>query len=70
MSALKYKVFRSHYITMVLRRSLLPLQILPSPLNYDWEISDQRYVPIMTDELPAPLAIIELTSNCKTNCDR
>ena len=68
-AAFKYTVFRSHFITLVLRRSLLPLQNLPSPLNYGWDVSYKSYVPIMSDELPAPLALIEHSvCSCKTNC--
>ena len=33
-AAFKYKVFRSHFVSLVLRRSLIPLQNIPSPLNY------------------------------------
>ena len=55
---------------MVLRRSHLPLQHLPVAVNYGWEADDSgSLIPIMTDDLPAPLALIELGScNCKTEC--
>ena len=70
LSAFKYKVFRSHFVTLVLRRSINPLQNLPSPLNYGWEIIEDSLVPTMTDELPAPLALIELSvCGCKTMCN-
>ena len=69
MGALKNKVFRSHYITLVLRRSHLSHQHLPNPLNYGWENLDNILVPIMTDDLPAPLALIELSvCKCKGSC--
>ena len=33
------------------------------------ESSNNSYAPIMTDELPTPLALIELSvCSCKTNC--
>ena len=57
-AAFKYKVFRSHYVTLVLKRSLLPMQNLPSPLDYGWERVNTSYLAIMTDELP------ETTSTC------
>ena len=69
--ALKFKIFRSHFVTLVLRRSLLPLQRLPSPLSYGWELSnsDECIIATMTDELPAPLALNELSvCGCKSKC--
>ena len=68
-TALKCNIFRCHYVTLVLRRSLSTLQNLPSPLNYGWESSGEAYLPILTDKLPAPLALIELSGcSCKTRC--
>ena len=70
MSALKYKVFRCHYLAMVLKSSHKPLQQLPLPENYGWEWEKNLLVPIMTDNLPAPIAMIELSMcSCKTNCN-
>lgn len=68
-AALKYKIFRCHYVALVLRRSLQTIQDLPSQLNFGWESSGNAYTPIMTDELPAPLALIELSvCSCTTKC--
>ena len=68
-TALKYNIFRCHYVTLVLRRSLSTLQNLPSPLNYGWESSGEAYLPILTDKLPAPFALIELSGcSCITRC--
>ena len=61
MSVLKYKIFRSHYITLVLKRSSLTHQSLPVPENFGWEKENDSLIPIMTDNLPAPLAMIELS---------
>ena len=45
------------------------MQHLPSPLSYDWERSGDAYVSVMTDELPAPNVVIELSiCSCKTKC--
>ena len=69
-SALKFKIFRSHFIALVLKRACLNFQQLPSFENYGWEIVNVNIMPIMTDELPAPLALVELSfCSCKTNCD-
>ena len=36
-------------------------------MNYGWESSGEAYWPILTDELPAPLSLIELSvCSCKT----
>ena len=68
-SALKYKIFRAHYITMVLRRSIVSIQSLPPAINYGWEFVEEAFSPIMTDNLPAPSALIEMVScSCKSNC--
>ena len=57
-STLKYKIFRSHYVALVLKRSHLSLQNLPPPEYFGWEKIDGELVPIMTDCLPAPMALI------------
>ena len=43
-----------------------------APESFGWERINDALVPIMTDNLPAPLALIELSvceckSHCKTN---
>ena len=69
MSALKYKIFRSHYVRMVLKKSHVSKQNLTSPERYGWELNGSSLDPIMTDNLPAPLALIELSIyNCKGVC--
>lgn len=69
MSALKFKIFRSHYVSLVLRRACQPLQNLPSPDINGWKRQNDALTPIMTDNLPAPMAMIELSvCGCKSNC--
>ena len=69
MSALKYKIFRAHFVCMVLKRSHLPFQYLPDAINYGWEQNEMSLDPIMTDNLPAPIALIELSMcKCQTGC--
>ena len=68
-SALKYKIFRCHFVTMVLRRAHLAIQNLPHAANYGWEDINSSFTPILTDNLPAPLALIELSvCSCKSDC--
>ena len=68
-SALKYKIFCSHYITLTLKRAVVSKQNLLSFLNYGWEIVENNITPILTDKLPAPLVLIELSACCcKTGC--
>jgi hypothetical protein len=69
MSALKYKIFRRHFVTLVLRRAHLSMQTLPSPTGYGWQTEADSLAAIMTDNLPAPLALIELSvCGCKSSC--
>ena len=67
-SALKYKIFRSHFITMVLRRVHLPIQNLQPAVNYGLENINSSLSPILTDNLPAQLALFEL-SVCSSKFD-
>jgi len=68
-SALKHKIVRVNFGAMVLRRAHLPLQNLPTVLNYGWENVNSSLSPILTDNLPAPLALIELSvCSCKSDC--
>ena len=69
MRALKFKIFRSHYVCIVLKSFHLPCQQLPNPENYGWELNRDSLDPIMTDNLPGPFAFIELSMwSCKTGC--
>ena len=71
-AALKLKIFRSHYATLVLLRACINFQRLPScGENYGWETMTDRIGPIMTEELPAPIALIEhsVCSCKKMKCD-
>ena len=59
-------------MALVLKRSHLSLQNFPPPEDFGWEKIDGELVPVMTDCLPTPMALIELSvcgckSNCKTN---
>ena len=40
--------------------------ILSDPVYYGWEKDGGVYIPVMTDQLPAPIAVIEM-SVCKCN---
>ena len=67
--SLKYKIFRSNYVSLTLKRADVSKQNLPSFLNYGREMVDNNITPILTDNLPAPLALIELRAcGCKTGC--
>ena len=53
----------------MLRCSLPTLQNIQPLLSYGWESSGEAYSPILTGELLAPLALIELSVYfCKTKC--
>lgn len=69
-AALKFKIFRSHFIALVPRRACWNFQQLPSFENYIREIRQDKTGAIMTDEQPAPLALVELSvCNCTTLCN-
>ena len=54
----KCKIFRSHYVTLVLRRAYLAITNLPLPLACGWEVKDDVHVPIMTYKImTSPLRI-------------
>ena len=50
-------------------RSLVAIQNLPPPEGFGWERIEDSLQPIMNDNLPAPIALIELSMcGCKTVC--
>ena len=51
------------FVTTVLRGTYLPLQCLPSPVKYCHGLSYGLLVLIITENLPAPLAFIEMISS-------
>ena len=54
---------------MVLRRASVPLQMLPPAINYGWENAEGQLIPIMTNNLPAQMALLEMsTCSCKSDC--
>ena len=69
-SKFQYEISNLQHILLSLRNtSASTLQNLPSPLNYGWKSSDESYLLILADELPASLALIELSlCSCKTKC--
>ena len=69
MSALKYRIFRVHYAALILKNCTSSIQNLPDPCGFGWELDNGNLVLIMTDDLPAPTGLIELsTCTCKTGC--
>ena len=58
-------IYRYHYVTLVLHRSLSTIQNLPSPWNYGCH--GEAYLPILTDELLASISLTEMSMySCKT----
>ena len=57
-------------MALVLCRACWNFQLLPSFENYDWEIHQDKIVALITDELPAALALVELiVCNCTILCN-
>ena len=57
--ALLQAVLRAHYQAIVWDNDVVANPDIPSPENYGWEKSDNRWFPVMTRLLPAPEAITQ-----------
>ena len=69
LGALRYKIMRSHYIALVWGSSDKAKQCLPNPCQFGWKDGGDIYDALMTDELPAPEAVIEMSlCACTTGC--
>ena len=67
MSVLKYRIFRTHYAALILKKCISSIQNLPDQCGFGWELDNGNLVPIMTGGLPAPTGLIELSMfSCKT----
>lgn len=65
--ALHEAILRSHYQAMVWNKDRVANPVLPSPESYGWAKEDDRWTPVMTKVLPAPVAVIELV---KCGCSK
>ena len=60
------RTLNRHIVTMVLWRSHLLWQCSSSLVKYGWKISNVLLVPVITDDLPALLNLVEMSScGCK-----
>ena len=67
-SALKFKIHRSHYVCLIWQSSMSKPN-LPDPNMYGWETAENGLLPVTTDALPAPKAVLEMSvCSCKTKC--
>jgi hypothetical protein len=49
--------------------SIKEMLCLTDPTGYGWELEGDELVPIMTDDLPAPVGLVELSMcSCKGSC--
>ena len=62
-SALREKILRSHYTSLVWKSAHLPSAVLADPkeFGWTWNSSEKSYKSVMTKKLPAPESVIELT---------
>ena len=68
--AFLYVVYRSHFMTRVMKSASKCHPHLPDPETHDWKLNEGLYEPIMTDQLPAPKFVIELSMcSLKTGCE-
>ena len=69
--ALQQSILRAHHQAIIWNNDTVANPDIPSPENYGWTLEDNRWVPIMTTQLPAPKSIIQLVKcGCaKAKCD-
>ena len=69
LSTLKYRIYRTYYAALILKKCTSSIQNLPRPCGFGWESDNGNLVPIMIGDLPAPTDFIELIMcSCKTGC--
>ena len=70
LSTLLLKIKRSNYISYIWHTANHPSPDIPSPENHGWLLEENIYKVQMTNQPPAPEAIIEISiCRCKLNCD-
>ena len=66
---LKYRIFRAYYAAIILKKCTSSIQNLSDPCGFGWALDNGNLFPIMTNDLPAPTGLIELSlCSCKTGC--
>ena len=50
-SALKYMIYRSHYVTYIWKSTISINPVLPDPENFGWKKIDDEYESFMTNFL-------------------
>ena len=70
LSTLLLKIKRSNYISYIWHTANHPSPDIPSPENHGWLLEENIYNVQMTNQPPAPEAIIEISiCRCELNCD-
>ena len=68
-SALLQHILRVNYVCTRDKSYTLNLPALPDITENGWKIVSNKYIPIMTTELPAPKAVLELVKcGCNKGC--
>ena len=71
--ALYQAILRAHYQTLIWNNATTPKPEIPSPNGYGWTLEGNRWMPVMTLQLPAPKAVLSLVkcgcekSRCQSN---
>ena len=60
-ATLKYEILRTQQLCLIRRSSNLQKPTSPDPENYGWRMKDHEYLQIITDQLLAPDADIEMS---------
>ena len=69
--ALHQAILRAHYQALVWNNDTVPNPELPPPQDYGWSLEGDEWVPVMTNQMPAPGSVLQfIRCDClKTRCD-
>ena len=65
--ALRPAILRAHYQSMIWNQANTANPDIPSPADYGWKLEEERWVPVMTLQLPAPQSVLQLV---KCSCSK
>jgi hypothetical protein len=67
--ALRQAILRAHHQTFVWNQATVTNPVIPPPADHGWKQDGDRWIPIMTTQLPAPESVLHLVKcGCKKQC--
>ena len=72
LGTLKPHTERAFFMALVWKSSCKPCPNIPPPTHYSWQLQDGNLIPVLSENPPAPKALLELrrcscSSSCMTN---